>query len=60
MITWIVDGRKNYTGPRDLEGLLELARAARRQPVETVELAGLDDKGRPIQREDQRAADLSD
>jgi amino acid transporter len=27
VITWIVDGRKNFVGPRDLGALLELARA---------------------------------
>lgn len=27
VITWVVDGRKNFTGPRDLGGLLELAHA---------------------------------
>lgn len=27
VITWIVDGRKNFIGPRDLGALLELARS---------------------------------
>lgn len=27
VITWLFQGRKTFTGPRDLGGLLELARA---------------------------------
>lgn len=27
VIQWFVDGRKNFQGPRDLGGLLELARS---------------------------------
>lgn len=27
VVTWIFQGRKTFTGPRDLGGLLELARA---------------------------------
>lgn len=27
-ITWLVSGRKHYTGPRDIDGLLALARGS--------------------------------
>jgi choline transport protein len=26
VVTWLVDGQKNFSGPKDIEGLLELAR----------------------------------
>jgi hypothetical protein len=38
--TWVVDGRKHFTGPRDLDALLELARA----DIGTVSHGGKNDR----------------
>jgi hypothetical protein len=45
VVTYIVDGRKNFTGPRDLGALLEMARAAHVERVEMKNL-GESEKGR--------------
>lgn len=40
MITWIVQGRKHFVGPRDLGALLELARAELADEREKVTIPG--------------------
>lgn len=50
-IHWIVNARRTYTGPKDIDYLLELAREAREEKVYPDELAlgdgqsGIDRKG---------------
>ena len=34
IITWVVDGRKNFIGPRDLHVLLDLAKSGQAEQVE--------------------------
>lgn len=36
MVTWIVEGRKNFIGPRDLHVLLDLAKAGQAEQVQQV------------------------
>jgi choline transport protein len=54
VVTWLVDGRKNFQGPKDIEGLLELARRSEtKEPLK-------DAKNRPRQSNIKDDAELAE